>query len=591
MRQTRYRAHRDEASKRITEAVTAVQRELKDQPQVALRAGQDRQGRKQVELLLDKNGKPRATLIRRADRTLEGKGALRPYDLADPNFDPEDAPRLYGTIPDLVDLQTEQIGEAFEKLVKKYLKGTKLSMLVGIIAIPDWFRGSNHHFNEARNSVKWLSNQCWTKAELSSGRVRERERTHSVGSLVNRHIMFEFKISPKDVQLAMEWFDDHSNPALREQLTIDEYNFTIRNKDSLAQLEEQSPAVIRWYTRTGLYKNWPETFRTARGKPVKPSQVIERVRKDTGLDEEEPARWKAFLTTPLQRIGRHRFTRFSNVSAAEREAARRNARERLQEQLVSYTEMLARANPSPKHAPDDYQLGQLWNCEHHTQQLKAKEWSHGDPMAAWANIVQAYLEDSENERNGEIPRRYGTTLSDVGDALQAAIEAQEPWPTGARWPDHKAKSERWHTRMVAEARERREKERATASWTAPVQQASMKGHQAKALTTPKQLSIAGSELHNCLDSYWQRCLKGQALIYLISEEKENAPVAAAELHKPESRGQWEPGQVRLAKNNEAPAWMTVWARELAEACNDAELTARHQAALAENETAEATATD
>ena len=317
----------------------------------------------------------------------------------------------------------------------------------------------------------------------------------------------------------------HENSLLLERITpshqghtVLQYNLIARNSDIFLQMEtvKESPPLHFYCNRIAPNEPEPRTF-------THPGEVIATVRDRLGLATNL---WRVFTRIPYEAWPQN-----TNTTG---------------DTIAKVCTVLAAANPTAKDPDSMNVIIPLLAKQDMDEQA---EWTHGNPVQAWANLTREYL-------SLNIPRHpfrsseADAELTRIADALRNTIREDHPWG-GGNWETLKRRSARWHRNVIERQLLRDEAKRnglEQKTWKSAVEETTMGPFTFTPVTTGLQLVELGEIMNNCLGSYIHDCSLGHNRIFSVQRDGELA--AAVELYLQD--GRWTPGQAEAHNHAKPP---------------------------------------
>lgn len=364
-------------------------------------------------------------------------------------------------------------------------------------------------WKQAWNSARDLIDEGVSQSEIDGNRVHTPAARQTTAA---KKIMLGRLIKRNIVRIARAAFGPSAHSGRRDDCTIRDYNWVIRNRQACERLYATAPTVLIAYCQLKV--------KGAKRRPKlnHPGQAVTAVKRALNLTNGE---WRAFAT------------------GWECDHWNPDREEEAIATIRRGTTVMAQAGPHRR------ELDPIL-CDRNNLHKWASQaaWAEGSAWDGWIHIVQRWAASDTPET-----RATGTKLSQVADAFRWHVEQNLPWRRGT-WEQYTSRSARWHANKVREARERQKREVEEAVWSSEIDQMTVGRTTVTAITDGKRLAEMGSAMRNCLGSYWPRCVAGTSRIFVMSRDGQTE--AAGELHL--YMGRWEIGQVEGMRMRRPPSW-------------------------------------
>ena len=339
--------------------------------------------------------------------------------------------------------------------------------------------------------------------------------------------VLEELIDPWARRTYLDWYRRHRTP--NGERTLDIHNSLALNQDVFARMMREAPNPLRYYLRYVLDEGErPRKFRH-------PGQVVTLAREHSGL---EPAAWRQLCRIPLP--------------VRESDSGWNGPPEWL---LAGCRAAAAANRPEARRGP----LRAVMEMGHRHLMFQDLRWEHGDPWAAWVQVLNQFLAPGDREAS-----RNRTELHAVADALESHILDGHPWGPGS-WRNLTVRSARWHLQLLQAANRDLYQRARGVSWESPAGQTQWREFTLRPVCEGTSLVTLGDRMGNCLGSYWQSCARGERLIFTISQGEELR--AAAELVR--ATDGWRLGQLEAPRRGRLDPAVREAAQELPRLCNQA----------------------
>lgn len=363
---------------------------------------------------------------------------------------------------------------------------------------------------EVRRAVEDILNQIILPSNLppTKGTALSAQPTmKTITQSVNRIIRARF-LDGETLKLAKS-IHHTENP--EKPLTFREYNETVLNGALIAPLQEQNPSIMRLYL-VNVLDNTPVI--TSAGHP---GEITRRIKEHTRFS---PPQWKQL----------HRITRKCPELTRHHDPA----------ELALIADAVHAAN-RPDAAADKLRL--IATNTDDLQLFQTAAWEHGDPWAAWTQILNQLMRT-------DVPTPQHATMARIADTFRAHVLNQMPW-TPADWNTLLFRAEEWHQQQLHRT-----------SWNIPNSQLQTEWHSAldettiadtvyRPVTTAKQLARLGVIMGNCIATFWNRCQRGVSRIFTAHDPETGQLLAAVEITL-QAAG-WRTGQIEGPHRNPYPS--------------------------------------
>ena len=335
-------------------------------------------------------------------------------------------------------------------------------------------------------------------------------------------------VDPETRKLATELF----NPSKTQDGTlVSHYNKTVLNRAVFQELARSSIHVIQYYCQN-IAENHPAPVVLAH-----PGQVIQAVKKEVNLT---PAEWKYFCRIPHGKTSpEYKDRRIQNIRTRMQALAEANQPQASNRQIISI----------------------MWKTDHEQHDDLNQR---GARWKALVQLMSRYLERFQENTDDPRNERFDRVL----DALHGYWDAGMPWGPGD-WDVLENRSEKWHQDMNQARNQKQNDEIKNAVWTSLVPGSTINKYHFQPVTNATDLIETSRQMHNCLSTYWRRCLEGSRRVFVVRLQAgtpdEQAPpnpnpspnpteegkiLAAVELRR--NGNEWRVGQIEAPRRRQFP---------------------------------------